>query len=514
MEASFADKEGSVEESAQPLRYRTARAALTSGATEVVTRVLAVALSITTARVLDPREVGLLGLAVILTGLISMTGCYPETAAVAAPGRERHGKYAAAAFFLRMTSVAFLIGLLTLTFPFWAGLLAGKEDGEPLRRIVQVLALAPVVEALACYPQVILQRRLDLSCLAAIQALQPVVLVGLGAILLLKGRGPMGVVWASLTGTSLVTALVWLRSWWMGWLQWEGSPRSGEWREVSLGSVRLFTGGFGGYLGARLDNLLVAGALGPTAMSFYSMAWNASRAPAGIFARAINTVLVPTLTQIGGEPFRTQRAIHGSLRHSYMLLTPICIALFVTAPSLVAVALGDRWAPIVPAMRVMCFTVLVGPLIDTAYALFISGGQAHRAALGTGVRLVSLIVTVRPFTLWWGIPGAAISDMVSGLALTITLCLILKVTARRIELGVIFALAVPMTAALLAGALTWWIGTHLPLKLGRLLGETVFFLLSYPSVVALLGGKSRLTELAILFKGMLRRTPFPARGLA
>src|SRR5262249_58363262 len=80
-----------------PLRLGTAKAAFGSGLAEVVIRVLAVVLAVVTARELEPSEVGLLGLAVIVTGLISMIGYYPETAAIAARGETDHNRRALAA---------------------------------------------------------------------------------------------------------------------------------------------------------------------------------------------------------------------------------------------------------------------------------------------------------------------------------------------------------------------------------------------------------------------------------
>ena len=61
-------------EPGQPLRDIAARAAMASGTAEIVTRVLTVVLAIVTARVLEPVEVGLLGLSVIVIGVVSMLG--------------------------------------------------------------------------------------------------------------------------------------------------------------------------------------------------------------------------------------------------------------------------------------------------------------------------------------------------------------------------------------------------------------------------------------------------------
>src|SRR5215510_4213698 len=92
-------------ETATPLRLGTARAAFGSGLAEVVARVMAVVLAIVTARTLEPREVGLLGLAVIVIGVISMLGYYPETAAVASRGESDDNSHALAALMVRSSLI-------------------------------------------------------------------------------------------------------------------------------------------------------------------------------------------------------------------------------------------------------------------------------------------------------------------------------------------------------------------------------------------------------------------------
>ena len=62
------------------LRSAVARAAFASGAAEMVTRALTIVLSIAVARALDPQEVGLLGLGVIVVGTLSVVTACAETA--------------------------------------------------------------------------------------------------------------------------------------------------------------------------------------------------------------------------------------------------------------------------------------------------------------------------------------------------------------------------------------------------------------------------------------------------
>jgi PST family polysaccharide transporter len=491
--------------SAEPLRYRTARAALTTGGSEVVTRVLSVVLSIVTARMLEPREVGLLGIGVILVGVISMLSSFPVTAGFTAQSADTDSSHALSAFFIRFcVTVAFLTGLFLSISR--TGRYLGIDSGglEEFRQLLLIMAWLPVLELFSSYPQVLLQRKLDLNCYAWIGSIQPIILVAVAIALLLLGYGYRGVAWANVVATASTSALIWLRLWFRGWLAWGGWPSLANWRATIVTSAKLFIGGVGGYLGERVDNLLVAGALGPAAMSFYSMAWNASRTPANVFARAINFVLVPTLARLRDEPERVRRALTECLRHSYLLLAPACAVLFVSAPLLVSYVIGAKWLPLVPALRVMCFTALAIPLLFASGAILVAAGRAHLTAVATGIHLVVLVVAVPTLSRRWGVTGAAYAELLSVVALTATLVLTARLETRQFGRYSLAESMLPIFAAMVAAGATQAIGSFPSIDYLRLAFQVAFVLIAYTTVLIVLGGRARLMELIRLLSGLFR----------
>lgn len=490
---------------APSLRHRTARAALTSGGAEIVNRVLAVMLSIATARALEPREVGILGIAVIIIAVISMLGYYPETAAVAARRETSDEKYALAAFIIRAVVVISLLILVTLTLPLFAERLAGRDGGViQLQQLLGILVWVPVFELLSGYPRVLLQRRLDLGYLATAQLVQPVVFVGLAIILLAGGHGYLGVAWANLAGTAVATAFLWLRLRQRA-LEWRSRPERRAWREIAIGSGRMFLGGFGGFLGERVDNLMVAGVIGPAAMSFYSMAWNAARTPANVFARAINFVLVPTLARIQDEPLRVQRALRECIRHSYLLLAPVCAVLLVCAPLLVEFVLGTRWLPLVPCLRVMSFTVLAIPVLFTSGALLTAIGRAHLIGIATVVHLATLAALIPLLASRWGIVGAAFADLTATAIVTAVLLITAKLATKQIKWALASTMVLPVAASIFAGLLGWFIGALIANDVARLAGELVLVFIGYLFFTIAFGGRNRLFDILALLGGVFRR---------
>lgn len=502
---SAPEKNIPVAERAPSLQNRTVRAALTSGGAEIITRVLAVLLSIATARALEPREVGLLGIAVIIIGVISMLGYYPETAAVAARGRARDEDYALIAFVIRAVVVISLLILVTLTLPLFAQYLVGEDSGLfHLSQLLRILVWVPVFELLSGYPRALLQRKLDLSYLASIQLVQPVVFVGLAVVLLINGHGFIGVAWANLIGTAVSTVCLWLRLW-RRELAWKSWPDARTWRETANGSGRVFLGGFGGFLGERVDNLLVAGMIGPAAMSFYSMAWNAARTPANVFARAINFVLVPTLARIQDEPLRVERALRECIRHSYLLLAPVCAVLFVSAPRLVEFVLGAKWLPLVPCLRVMSLTVFAIPILFTSGALLTAIGRAHLIGIATVVHLATLAALIPVLASRWGVVGAAFADLTATAIVTAVLFITAKLATKQINWGLASTMALPVAASIFAGFLSWFTGTWIANDAARLLIELALVVIGYLSFTIVFGGSRRLSDFVTLLRGASRR---------
>ncbi|MBI2833506.1 MAG: oligosaccharide flippase family protein [Acidobacteria bacterium] len=490
---------------AQPLRDRAARAALAAGTGEIVTRLSALALSIVTARLLEPFEVGVLGIAVILIGLISINGYYPETAAVADSGSEKDAQYALCAFLVRSVVTIVLLIAALLVLPRAAVRLTGHERGvADLAALFQILVGVPLLQSLAAYPSVYMQRRLDLTSLAGIQVLQSVTFAGLAIALLLGGSRARGVAWSYVVSSAIVSVVFWQHVYRRGWVQWPGWPPVAMWRRVSAGSGKVFVGGFGGYLGERADNLLVAGAIGPAAMAFYSMGWNASRTIANVVARAISSVFVPTLPRIQQDAERVRRALHECLKHSYLLLTPACAILLVSAESLVIVVLGSKWLPTVPALRVMSVTVLTIPVIFVLASLLIGTGRAHLTGAATLSHLFSLAILMPWLSSRWAVVGAATGDLVATVVLTTVLCLIVTRGTRQVRWSLLAASLPALACVVPAAAIAWSIGHRFEPGVARLLIEGVTIVLTYPAVMWMVGGPAALQALASVLRGALR----------
>ena len=490
---------------ASPLSVRITRAAITSGGSETVGRFLTIFLSIATARALVPEQVGLLGMAVIVVGLVSMLASYAETAAVVSPA-SHDAEYSLAASVARAAlTVLPMLAIVTL-IPMLAPRLVGAgAAAEELTRLVRFLAWQPVVETLGAYPRVLLQRRLDLVVIAVANLVQAVVHVSLAVALLWHGLGPDAVVWGALAGVGAGAIVPWLRiageSFDWSW------PSRAVTAPFSANFARIFTNGFFTYANAQADKVLVAGTLGPAAMSYYGMAWNASRFPSGVLAQSLRYSLVPAVAQLQGDRRSVERALVESLRYSIFLAVPVATALVVTAPSLVLVVLGERWLPVVPALRVMAVSILVAPFLECAAALLIGMGRAHLTAYGSTLSLAALVVLTPLLALRFGVAGAAYGNLGSSIALAGTLAFTAHAVFPEIRWLRATIVAIPFGAAVVAGLGAVMAGSALEPGFVRLMVEGTTFVVIYLAGVSLGGGRDVIAALVTL----LRRSAPTAR---
>ncbi len=470
---------------------------------DLLGRGLTILLSLAVARTLAPGEVGVLGLAIMAVGVVSLVGFAFEAAAMTADARHQHEAAALAACLLRGGVICAVVYTGTAVFPLLAGALAlAPGDAAALRRLTAVLALTLVLEWIGTYPQVVLQRRLDLRPLPWFQLAQAVVSVSLAICALATGHGALGLVWASVLGSAVAAGLAWL---WVArsGLAW-GLPTQATLHEVAVGAGRLLVGSLGGYVANRVDNLLVAGSLGAAAMSFYAVAWNASRMPTLVAARAMNAILVPTLVRIRGDAERLDHAWREAVRHSYLALAPVSGVLFIASEDTVAWVLGPRWLPMVPVLRVMAFTILFGPLLALLGLLPVVFNRGHLAAVSTTSSLAVIVLLLPPLAVRWGVVGAAWADFAAAVAGTAAMLVALRSLPVRLTWDLV-AIARPVLAAAAAGALAATVAAPLLPGWVRVVVEAGVSLGVYPLALMALRGGSDLRELWTVLEGALRR---------
>jgi O-antigen/teichoic acid export membrane protein len=167
----------------------------------------------------------------------------------------------------------------------------------------------------------------------------------------------------------------------------------------------------------NIDYAVVGRVAGIPALGLYRVAQAASRAIVTEMASLSSQVSFPAYSMLQEQPGRLRRAYGKTLHANAFLACPLAVGAIVIAESLVRIALGPKWVPMVPVWCLLMAAGMVQALADTTVPLFRAVGRPDLVTKCAAVRLVVVGAALYPFTLWWGLIGPGWALLGSGLAI-------------------------------------------------------------------------------------------------
>ena len=411
---------------------------------QIALQVLRIGVTVLLARLLTPDDVGLAAVAIAITALAA-----PFADLALGPALIQRAQITEAdrsTVFWVNIAAGVVLTLLGLAVAAGLAALSGRPETGAL---LAALSTAFVVQALGATHSALLLRAMRFGALEAAALAGAVTGAATSVALAVAGAGPWAVVAGPLAHGVVQVAAVWAVSGWR--------PR----RIVDRDSLRSL-GGFGArLLGVRTlftlhrnaDNLLVGGVLGATALGYYGMAYNLAVLPFTRIVDPLRDLLFPAMARVNDDdPRRLAGTWLRATQIVTTLLAPAMATLVVCGDDVIAVVLGDRWAPAATPLRILAgvgvlqaaisFNSVVLPVLDRT-------AQLLRFAVLTAALSIACFAVGLP----WETTGVAAGYLAANVVLV---PLYLRLTAGALGLdarAVARALAGPAAlTALVAGA--------------------------------------------------------------
>ncbi len=180
--------------------------------------------------------------------------------------------------------------------------------------------------------------------------------------------------------------------------------RYGKW---VLGSVAL------AFLITQGDDFFVGKFLGVTMLGFYQIAYKISNTPSTEITHIISQVTFPAYAKLQDDKDRLKTAYLNVIRVVAFLSFPLAGAIFIFASDLTALLLGKQWMPIVPVIKVLIFAGLFRSFALTAGPVFYAIGKPKLDTIWQIVRLAALAGLIYPLAMRWGLTGASLAVVAS-----------------------------------------------------------------------------------------------------
>jgi len=360
------------------------------------------------ARMLLPRDFGLLASAAIFTTLLAIFQNLGLNAAIVRR-QEVDEEYLSTAFWGNVAA-----GLLLFAVTLVAGRYAGSLLREPIvGTILAVLAVRFLITAGSGTQRALITRDMDYRKLTlrmtTAKAFGGVVALGMA----LGGLGVWSLVGQLLMGTAASTALLWRATGWRPKWRFSWAKFVDLW---SFGAPILLTSLFR-FLIRNTDNLLVARYLGAAALGFYGLAYTVFTAPLTELGLIVNRVMFSALSRVNDDAERLRRAFLLSTKYLTMLALPMMLGLALVAAPFVEAFYGARWLPVAPVLSIFA----VAGFLHLLISLGPTGLQAAgRSDLQLVWAILSAVLYIPAFAigLRWGIAGVAAGYLLATCILT------------------------------------------------------------------------------------------------
>lgn len=441
------------------------------------------------ARLLNPRDFGLVGMVTALTGVLSLLRDFGLSSA--AIQRDTVTEQQLSLLFWINIALGAMLWLATLAI---APAVAAFYRQPQLLGLTAALGSAFLFNAAGVQHSALLQRCLRFTALAVINVVALIVGTAIAIAGAMAGYGYWALAAMAIASPLVATVGFWFAA---GWVP--GVPRRGTEIRSMLGfGGSLTLTGMIVYVAYNIEKVLIGRVWGVDAIGIYGRAYQLISIPTENLNSAVGEVAFSALSRLQADPVRLRRYFLKVLAFVLGLSLPITIASALFADDLVFVLLGPHWKDAAAIVRLLAPTVTIFAIINPLGWLIFSMGMVARGVKAAPV-LAMLMIVGYIIGLPYGPKGVAL-----GYSAVLTLWVVPHVwwCVYKTPISfrdVLLTASRPLAAGLPAGALAF--GVHLacgqsvapPARLA--LESGVLFIAFYAILIFAAGYKSLYLEL-------------------
>jgi O-antigen/teichoic acid export membrane protein len=377
------------------------------------------------ARLLEPRDFGIVGIALIFTSAAERVGQVGVGPALVqkqhlSPDEMRTG------LVLSLLSGVLIAGSLWIIAPYVA-LFFSAPEVDP---ILKALAFGFVIDGFGVLPDSLLQRRLKFRQLVVRDNVSYVIgIAGVGIVLALLGAGA----WALVIGHLSMKVMRLVSLLMVEPLRTEGTFRAAYVRELLHKGFGFSLGRIFNFMSLQGDNFVVGRMLGVEVLGMYSRGYQLMTLPAMHIGQVLERVLFPAMAQKQDNPALLRRTYCSTLEVVTLFALPTSIWMFLLAKEIVLTLFGEGWSAIVPVVTILSLGVFFRTAYKCSDTLVRSLGAVYRYAALQGVYTCMIVGGSALGGALFGLNGVSVAVVC---AVAVNYLLLTRLAARCLSLSV------------------------------------------------------------------------------
>jgi O-antigen/teichoic acid export membrane protein len=306
--------------------------------------------SIVLARLLEPEDFGIFGLAMIFIGIASRFGNIGFGLALIQQ-KELRDEHVSSIFVVHLLLFSVITGMIISISP-----LVGSYFGNPLvGRALSMMAWIFVAHAFSSIAKAILQRRMDFRGPAVANMVDHIASTLTSITLASLGYGMWSLVYGHVVGSLLSALVLVVKARWKPVFRY----RQAAMKELFSFGLNIFLKNLLVYGSDKVDYFIIGKQLGPAALGLYEKAFNVMDLGVKELSTKVGAgVLFPAFSRIQEDQERLRSVYTKVILSLTLVCFPFFVGLFLVAPSAIYVLFGEKWMASVMPLQILCLAGL------------------------------------------------------------------------------------------------------------------------------------------------------------
>lgn len=232
-------------------------------------------------------------------------------------------------------------------------------------------------------------------------------------------------------------------------------------REINTYGKWIFGSTILQFLYTQGDDILVGRLLGTTQLGFYQYAYRISNLPTTQITYIISTVIFPAYAKINNSINKITEVYYKNLQIVSYLSFLISFLIIVFINDFVILFLGSKWIPIIPSLQLLTIWGMIRSIGSTTGPVWQAIGTPQITTKIQLIQVVIMFIIIYPLTMNYGIEGTAIAVVISALIPNIISIILINRLFTNTIYKFIIELIYPLSASLLASSCIFISRTYL-----------------------------------------------------
>lgn len=319
------------------------------------------------ARLLSPKDFGIVGMAMIFTGFVTAINELGMSAAII-QRKDINNVHLSTSFWTNIGIGTILFILTILISP----LVAEFFQEDLVRPILVVSSICLVTGSFSMVQRALLEKNLNFKNITKVEVCAAIGSGIISIFLALKGFGAWSLVFGTISGSIISAILLWKLS---------------KWRPSLIFSITHFKElfNFGGHVvgsqllgnvAMRIDYIIVGKLLGTVSLGYYSLARMLTSFPTQKISGTIMRVIFPAFSTIQENNNILKEAYLKVTKYTSLVTFPMLGGMFVVAPEFVVTIYGEKWSPMIILIQIFCLKGAISSINTLTSTIQYSKGRS------------------------------------------------------------------------------------------------------------------------------------------